>query len=245
MKKKFIALTILFFTTVMLFSSSNKTDSDLIETINKNITPYRDNYLEFTIITNEILMSNYEDKNIFKVILDHGKLDIKLTEKYKDLGSTKEENEFLEKALTEISMLLKYLAGFYFGNGFSENILIYENSENNMTLYNEYTYDNLDCINYYSINDYLLKETQVFHKNNSQVQVDTKYFYKTYQNRNYLKGFNSKNNFHSFDFSLVIDYSEKNNILVPTKFTVKIKQNIDNQLVNSRFIITAENHIIK
>ncbi|WP_207106111.1 hypothetical protein, partial [Treponema zioleckii] len=86
--KKSVYLLCLISSVLIMSCTSNKTDFSTIannnelnsiELINKNCNPYNDKYLEFIIITNEIQQSKYEDKNIFKVILDHGNIDIQLT----------------------------------------------------------------------------------------------------------------------------------------------------------------------
>ena len=261
--KKYSTLLISFiFSVVLLSCASNKTSTaasvsngplDSITTINKNCSPYSDKYLEFSIITNEVQMSKYEDKNIFKVILDHGDINLDLTEKYKNLGSTEEENEFIIKSVSEIQMLFKYLAGFYFGDLLTQELTIQTNPKNDLVdflvYFKEYNYTDLDCINYYLIENGLVQEFQTYIKDNPQIQVDTKYKYKTFNNKNYLLGFDSINNFHSFTFALEIDYIEMNDILVPTQFRVTTKQYVDNDgkinLLTSKNIILADNQIVK
>ena len=259
MKKSIYLLCLILSSFITMTYASNKTDVlttanndelDSIELINKTCNPYNDKYLEFIIITNEIQQSKYEDKNIFKVILDHGNIDIQLTEKYENLGETNEENEFLEKAASEITMLLKYLSGFYFGELLPQELLIFNNSDNNFVYYNEYNYNSVDCINYYFVKNNLLTETQTYENNNSPIpQVDTKYNYKTYNNKNYLLNFESKNFFHSLDFALEIDYIEKLDFLVPNQFTVTTKQYVNNNgkinLLTTKFEILADNQLIQ
>ncbi len=257
--KKSVYLLCLISSVLIMSCASNKTgfstidsnnELNTIEMVNKTCNPYSDKYLEFIIITNEIQISKYEDKNIFKVILDHGNIDIQLTDKYENLGATNEETEFLEKAASEITMLLKYLSGFYFGELLPHELLIFNDSENNFIYYNEYNYNSVDCINYYFIKNNLLVESQTYEKNNSPIpQVDTKFNYKLFNNKNYLLGFESKNNYHSFDFSLEIDYIEKMDFLVPNQFTVTTKQYVNNNgkinLLTTKFEILADNQLIQ
>ncbi|WP_143064210.1 hypothetical protein [Treponema bryantii] len=257
--KKSVYLLCLISSVLIMSCASNKTDFSTIannnelnsiELINKNCNPYNDKYLEFIIITNEIQQSKYEDKNIFKVILDHGNIDIQLTEKYKNLGSTEEEADFIRKSISEITMLLKYLSGFYFGKALPQELTLYKNSDKDLIYCNEYYYNSVDCINYYITNNNLLSGFQTYIKKDSQkTQVDTKYNYKTYNNKNYLLNFESKNFFHSFDFSLEIDYIEKMDFLVPNQFTVTTKQFVNNNgkinLLTTKFEILADNQLIQ
>lgn len=259
MKKSIYLLCLILSSFITMTYASNKTDVlttanndelNSIELINKTCNPYNDKYLEFIIITNEIQQSKYEDKNIFKVILDHGNIDIQLTEKYKNLGSTEEEADFIRKSISEITMLLKYLSGFYFGEALPQELTIYKNSDKDLIYCNEYNYNSVDCINYYFINNNLLSGFQTYIKKDSKKpQVDTKYNYKTYNNKNYLLNFESKNFFHSFDFSLEIDYIEKLDILVPNQFTITTKQYVNNNgtinLLTTKFEILTDNQLIK
>ena len=259
MKKSIYLLCLILSSFITMTYASNKTDVlttanndelNSIELINKTYNPYNDKYLEFIIITNEIQQSKYEDKNIFKVILDHGNIDIQLTEKYKNLGSTEEEADFIRKSISEITMLLKYLSGFYFGEALSQELTIYKNSDKDLIYCNEYNYNSVDCINYYFINNNLLSGFQTYIKKDSKKpQVDTKYNYKTYNNKNYLLNFESKNFFYSLDFALEIDYIEKLDFLVPNQFTVTTKQYVNNNgkinLLTTKFEILADNQLIQ
>ena len=257
MRKTSILLISLLSTLILSCASSKNTDAPLtsnentesIAAINKNCSPYRDKYVEFTIITNEIQKSKYEDKNIFKVILDHGKLDLDLTEKYKNLGATEEEEEFLKKSASEIKMLLNYLYGFYFEDLLPEGLKIAKDTNNDLTYSEEYEWNNYDCINYYIIENGLLSEFQTYKKNDPQIQVDTKYKYRTLNDKNYLLGFESTNNFYSFDFALRIDYLEMAGILVPDKFTITLKHAVDNDgksdFVTTKFKILANNQFVQ
>ena len=117
--KKYSTLLISFiFSVVLLSCASNKTSAaasvsngplDSITTINKNCSPYSDKYLEFSIITNEVQMSKYEDKNIFKVILDHGDINLDLTEKY--VGSVSFKSWAFSYA-SMLRMVFRFTASF-------------------------------------------------------------------------------------------------------------------------------------
>lgn len=217
--------------------------------INKNCSPYRDKYLEFTVITNEIQKSKYEDKNIFKVVLDHGKLDLKINEKYKNLEATEEGTEFLKKSASEITMFLNYLTGFYFDDLLTEDLRIQSGKNNNLKYYEEYEWNNYDCFNYYIIEKGLVSEVQIYKKDNQQILVDTKYKYKTVNGKNYLLNFESTNYFQSFDFGMEIDYFDKSGILVPAQFTATIKQPVNKNgktdAITTRFKMLANNQVVQ
>ena len=111
--KKSVYLLCLISSVLIMSCASNKTgfstidsnnELNTIEMVNKTCNPYSDKYLEFIIITNEIQISKYEDKNIFKVILDHGNIDIQLTDKYENLGATNEETEFVVRSHIHIGL---------------------------------------------------------------------------------------------------------------------------------------------
>lgn len=223
--------------------------SNYLLIVNSNCAPYKEKYIEFSIMTNEIQKSNYEDKNIFKVIIDHGILKIGVYDKYKNLGSTEEEQEFIRKSVSEINMLLKYLSGFYFGEILTGELEISTKPNNNLIFYNEYNYNNTDCINYFNIENNLLTEFQTYIKNNLQMQVDTKYKYTSYKNKNYLQSFESNNYFHSLYFALDVSYQEKEEFLIPEQFTLTTKQYVNNDgeigLLTTKFIILIDRQLIK
>lgn len=230
-------------------SLTTNDNAEIKKTINKNCSPYHDKYLEFTVITNEIQKSKYEDKNIFKVVLDHGTLNLEPTEKYKNLDTTEEETEIFKKATSEISMFLKYLLGFYFDDLLTDELKLKSGKNKNLIYYEEYEWNNFDCFNYYIIEKGLVTEIQTYKKDDPQIKVDTKYKYKTINGKNYLLGFETTNNFQSFDFGMEIDYLEKDGILVPAQFTAIVKhpitKNGKTNVVTTKYKMLADNQIVR
>ena len=217
---------------ILLCVFSQNVDNSYSE-INNQHLPYRDTIIVFNISCPKLdaLYAKYPELNdslcpkedIFTLELENNKISITTNIKVSEF-SNDDIKQQITNSKEQIEMLVKYLSGFYYGSLLEGNLV--PETVGNITSYTyNYEYKGIKCKNIYKLSNNLLSNALIYQTNSDKADVDIKYYYTLYREKNYLEHFESLNSFHNFSFNLYISYSEHGNYLYPSGFKTTVSQN--------------------
>lgn len=226
-----------FFAFVCLLSCMDIFAQDIeVTKLNDSILPYKNYKLMFTMVPPTLLNAVNQGllleenigkkEDVFHLTFCNGSVDITInpiTEEY--INKNLKSFEIIRKAYSEITMLVNYLNGFYFGNLFNSEMKITENNGDILKIENQYEYENISCKNIYTVKNNLLQQIIVSKSDSSENDVSIMYEYLNSNQLHYLSSFQSKNEYQNFLFNLYISYEENNSMLLPTVMKTEVVQN--------------------